>query len=307
MREIDLVRTNPLVDPHLHVWGWEVPVYLFLGGLAAGVMILTALLGRQAAVQRRSTALRWLPWAAPLALSVGMGALLLDLENPANVWRFYTRFRPTSPMSWGAWILLAVYPVSALLALIHLSDGDLARLGRPGRLLAGVRTWAQQREASVRSLAVVLGLALGAYTGILLGAAGMRPAWSSAVLAPLFLVSGTSAGAAFLLLFPLSDGERHLLGRWDRLAIAAELALLALYLFALATGGAGQQAVADLVLGGRLTALFWSLVVVAGLLVPWTMGWIEARQHRPPAWFAAVLVLAGSLALRWVVVAAGQA
>lgn len=305
MREVDLVRTNALVDPVLHVWGWEVPVYLFLGGLAAGVMVLTALLGRRVAEHERSAALRWLPWAAPVALSVGMGALLLDLEHPAHVWRFYTSFRPSSPMSWGSWILLAIYPASVLLALSHLTDADVARLPlRP--VLTRARAWALPREPILRNVAIVLGLALGAYTGLLLGAAGMRAAWSSAVLAPLFLVSGTSAGAAVLLLFPLTPGERHLLGRWERLSMAAELALLAVYLFALATGGAPQQAVASMLLGGRLTAVFWALVVIAGLLVPLTLAMVEARQHRQPAWMASVLTLVGSLALRWVVVAAGQ-
>ena len=33
MLEITTPRHNPLVDPHLTVWSWEIPVYLFLGGL----------------------------------------------------------------------------------------------------------------------------------------------------------------------------------------------------------------------------------------------------------------------------------
>src|SRR6266545_2800689 len=34
-------RHNPLVDPSLHVWAWEIPVYLFLGGFVAGLMVLS--------------------------------------------------------------------------------------------------------------------------------------------------------------------------------------------------------------------------------------------------------------------------
>ena len=40
MLEITTTRHNPLIDPHLAVWSWEIPVYLFLGGLVAGMMIL---------------------------------------------------------------------------------------------------------------------------------------------------------------------------------------------------------------------------------------------------------------------------
>ena len=39
MIEFTSTRANLLVDPFLHVWGWEIPVYLFLGGLAAGLLI----------------------------------------------------------------------------------------------------------------------------------------------------------------------------------------------------------------------------------------------------------------------------
>jgi protein NrfD len=28
-------RMNPHIDPTLGFWGWEIPLYLFLGGLAA--------------------------------------------------------------------------------------------------------------------------------------------------------------------------------------------------------------------------------------------------------------------------------
>ena len=44
MTELTTTRANPMIDPLMHVWGWEIPVYLFLGGLAAGGMVLSALL-----------------------------------------------------------------------------------------------------------------------------------------------------------------------------------------------------------------------------------------------------------------------
>ena len=35
-------RDNPIVDPVMHIWGWEISIYLFLGGLTAGVMFFSA-------------------------------------------------------------------------------------------------------------------------------------------------------------------------------------------------------------------------------------------------------------------------
>ncbi len=249
------------------IWGWEIAVYLFLGGLAAGVMILAGILRGQ------SRAARWLIFIAPLALSLGMLALFIDLENKLHVFRFYTAFRITSPMSWGAWILLLIYPATILYGL------------RPTERL--------------RRINVALGVALGAYTGILLGTLTARAAWSSLFLAPLFLVSGISAGAATAMLLPLSEEERESIRRWDLMAIGAEAIVLGLFFLDL-KGGA-----ASLFFGGPYTAAFWSLVVIAGLVLPVILELVESRR-RIHVVLAPALVLVGGLALRWIFVLAGQ-
>ena len=35
-------RANELIDPSLHIWTWEVAMYLFLGGVTAGIIIFSA-------------------------------------------------------------------------------------------------------------------------------------------------------------------------------------------------------------------------------------------------------------------------
>src|SRR5512147_2904921 len=151
MTEIDVARHSNMIDPQLHVWGWEIPVYLFLGGMAAGVMILTAALWMKR--EDRSPAARWLAFAAPLLVSVGMGALFLDLAFKLHVWRFYLAFRWTSPMSWGAWILLVVYPVTILQGVAGLEPGQVdalaARAGPLAPLVTRARLFAAPREASL--------------------------------------------------------------------------------------------------------------------------------------------------------------
>ena len=42
MTEVDLTGTNGITFPTLATWHWEVAVYLFLGGLVAGLMVLAA-------------------------------------------------------------------------------------------------------------------------------------------------------------------------------------------------------------------------------------------------------------------------
>jgi formate-dependent nitrite reductase membrane component NrfD len=310
MTELDVARHSLLVDPHLHVWGWEIPLYLFLGGMSAGLMILGSVLALRE--PGRSRTVRRLAFAAPALVSLGMGALFLDLTYKLHVWRFYLAFRWTSPMSWGAWILLLVYPVTLALALAGLDDEDagaataaLDRVG-VGRAARALRAFGQRHLEPLAWTHLGVGAGLGIYTGVLLSTLGARALWGSALLGPLFLVSGFSTGAAFLMTFRVEARERHLLARWDEVAIGVELLLLALLLVGLATGGAEGKRAAQLLVGGRYTGAFFGLVVVAGLVAPLLANVLEARSRLRLGVAAPALVMVGGFALRWIFVAAGQ-
>ena len=307
MHELDLSRHSHLVDPQLHVWGWEIPTYLFLGGMAAGTLFLSALLWSRPGPRSRTA--RLLPFFAPALLALGMGALFLDLSRKLHVYRFYLAFRWTSPMSWGAWILVVVFPVAILFGLATIADEDVEALSARAPGLAGLvrsaRPFALRNARPLRMAAAVAAVGLGGYTGVLLSALGARALWGSALLGPLFLVSGISSGAALAMLLPVSAEERSFLGRADVHAMWLELALIAFFLVGLATGGAASREAAALVLGGPYTAPFWALVVIAGLVVPSALELLERRLHAATA-VAPALVLAGGFALRWILVAAGQ-
>jgi formate-dependent nitrite reductase membrane component NrfD len=309
MQETTTTRLNALIDPGLHIWHYEVPLYLFLGGLVAGLMVIAGLWMVRGPDEPRSRALRLMPWAAPVLISAGMLFLWLDLENPFNALRFYFTFQLTSPMSWGSWILLGVYPASTLLAWAstppETRDRWLARLERvPG--IGKLDAWVGSHVPILATLNIVLGAGLGVYTGVLLGTMAARPLWNSAILGPLFLVSGLSTGAAFMMLYRLDRREKQLLSRADMGLISVELLLIALWMIGLAAGGAASRAGLHTIMGGPYTAAFWTLVVALGLVTPLVGEWIEHRRAAVPARFTAALVLVGGLALRWIVVYAGQ-
>jgi len=310
MNEITSTRHNHLIDPVMHVWGWEIPLYLFMGGVVAGIMIFTGWRMLRNPDEDSSTAMGLLPWTAPVAISLGMFFLWLDLEHPFNAWRFYAAFKVSSPMSWGAWILLGIYPVSILLSWVTTPEHLKGLVRRRMEAVSAFRRlddWALGNTRALAVMNIVMGAALGIYTGVLLGTMAARPLWNSALLGPLFLVSGLSTGAAFMLLFGLKDRERRVLGRADMGLIAAELALLALWMIGLATGGGPSEAALATILGGPYTAAFWTMVVALGLLAPLLGEWLEFRHGAVPGRGTAVLVLMGGFALRWILVFAGQA
>lgn len=298
----------------LEIWGYEVAVYLFLGGLTAGILIIGAavhLLGKDHDA----------PWAAgpllllgPILLSLGIVGLFLDLENKAHVLRFYTAFEITSPMSWGSWILLLVYPLNVMMILAtwrkHTPD-LAARVEKraPAGLwsvLATASDWCRDRLPRIAAFTLPVGIALGIYTGILLSAYTARPFWNHAVMGPLFLASGVSTALALTMAFTRSEREHRTMSRLDIAAIALELLLLFLFGYSMFTSTESHQQAIALITGGELTALFWVPFIGLGLVFPLALEIIEQRGARPPRWLVPALVLFGGLVFRVVVLEAGQ-
>lgn len=339
MLELTTTRHNPGIDPLLHVWGWEIPLYLFVGGIVAGMMVLAGLgmLRTARGDDTRSFFSVQTPLLAFMLLNLGMLALLLDLSHPLYVWAIFITLQPTAPMSWGSWILIAVYGVLLISALIRLPESWpwlAARLP----VLQKASDYFVGHAPRLRTLGwvnIVLGVSVGIYTGILLNTMVARPLWNASVLPVLFLVSGLSAGLAAVHLatrvFPGRPAPRSLVGgalaamtqplgaqpparhtvdtliRADVVLLAAEAVLIALLLIYLVSASASQIAAAQLLLHGKYAFIFWGGVVVAGLLVPIVLQVLELGHRIPHTVLPALLVLAGGFALRWVLINAGQA
>jgi protein NrfD len=300
---------NPMVGPSLGIWDWGVAVYLFFGGLAAGLMFLwaaTVLLNRQTECP---FAAYGVPLWTPILLSVGMLTLFLDLEHKLFVFRFYTTFESTSPMSWGSWILLLVYPVTLLMIGSTLRSGypKIAQALERLPFVSAVLSFSERSRRRIAAWSIPLAVALGIYTGVLLSAFSARPYWNTSILGPLFLISGLSTAAAFVLLGCRCTSERRLYARIDVGLIFAELTLVGLLVFGLATGARVQLEAVDLILGGPYTVVFWALFVGAGLLIPLALEFLEGSGGgRAFAVLAAMLVLFGGYMLRAVTVELGQ-
>jgi formate-dependent nitrite reductase membrane component NrfD len=305
MTDITTTRMNHLVDPALHVWAWQIPVYLFLGGMVAGIMAIAGWFLFRGRDRRAESVSYLLPGLGLVLLSVGMLALFLDLEHKLYVWRLYTTFEWRSPMSWGAWILVAVYP-SLIAALVLHPPVWLASLVPSLRPLSA-RLMADERIVqAVASTNLALGGMLGIYTGILLGALGARPAWNSALLGPLFLTSGLSSAAALVHMLARDRAESELLARADNRFLQAELVIIALFLIGLATSTSTHKAAAALFFGGPYTALFWVGVVGVGIAAPLVVQTLAVGHRVRHTAVAPICVVGGGLLLRFVIVSAGQ-
>jgi len=303
-------RHNPKVDPMLGIWTWEISVYLFLGGLTAGIIIFVALMNLLEKNDSHSFSANRLALWAPIVLSVGMTTLFLDLEHKLYVFRFYTTLEPTSPMSWGAWVLMIIYPISILQIFSTFRKGYPMLAGFFERIPAApmILDLSERYVKIISWVAIPSAVALGIYTGVLLSAFNARPFWNTGLLGPLFLVSGMSTAAAFIVLFAKEHAEKRLFTKFDLGLIAVEIVLIMLWLINLATGSEQQlRALEYLTQGGGYAVAFWGGFFLLGLLVPLLLEFIDLmHSNRTLAILGPVLVLLGGYMLRHITVNLGQ-
>jgi len=304
MQELVTTRSNPMIDPALHIWGWPVPVYLFLGGLVAGMMIISGFFLFRQRHREMDCACLQLPLLSIALLTLGMGALFLDLEHKLYAWRMYATFKPASPMSWGSWILILVYP--ALAANMLIRPPSLMAGWRLPRMIAARLQRSAQLIKAIGVVNMLLGGLLGIYTGVLLSALGARPLWNSAMLGLLFLVSGLSTAAAFVHLVARNRIERELLAKADNAFLTLELFLIGMFLIGLVSSTRVHIQAAQLLLSGPYAPVFWVFVIGLGILIPLTIQSLAVSHRVRHTPVAPILVIVGGLILRFVIVAAGQ-
>ncbi len=305
MHELSITRHNELIDPTLHIWGWQIPVYLFIGGLIAGMMIISGYFLFSGRHKQTKCSCFYLPFLSIVILSLGMLALFLDLEHKFYFWRLYTTFQVTSPMSWGAWILLLVYPALILNMIIKIPDLIRDKFPITGDLSDKLK----EHPHFIKNVAVlnmVLGAMLGVYTGILLSTLTGRPLWNSSVLGILFLVSGLSSAAAFVHMIAKDAYERELLAKADNGFLTLELIIVAMFFIGLLTASASQREAASLLLTGPFASVFWVFVIGIGMVIPLFIQLLAVNHKIKHTAIAPIMVIVGGLLLRFVFVAAGQ-
>lgn len=298
-------RMNPGIDPFLHVWHWHIPVYLFLGGLAAGILFFAALYTILGKEKEMPTAVKWATFVVPVALVLGLMALFFDLKHQMYFWRLYTTVRIESPMSWGAWVLMFITPLSMLWAASYIKEA-IPTWNWKFKILDQIMDLVEQYRKALAWIMLALAIILGIYTGILLSAFNARPLWNTSLLGPLFLVSGMSTGAAVIMWMSKDHLERRVMSMIDLVLIIVELFFIIHLFMGFLASTAVQIEAAELFLGGQFTVSFWVFVVILGLIVPAILEALELMGKKIPVAIPALLILFGGLMFRIIMVEAGQ-
>lgn len=273
--------------------------YLFLGGTGGGALVVLSLLEianvpsialRRWLLPSEFFARAWLACVVVLGLSVV--CLLADVGRIDRAFLLFTSSAP-SAIAFGAWSL----------AIACVLSGAFAAANAFG-------AWEIRARMAVPLgiFGVLAGVAVIAYTGVLLYGAPSVVAWQTPLVPTLFTLSGISCGVALCLaMWAFVECRAPLmcpfiaLSRADSAVVLLEAACLVGYtawLFASpATAAAGEALVA-----GDFRWAFWLALVMCGLVVPLAMERaLTFSNSRNQLLWIALFVLVGGLALRCLV------
>lgn len=252
----------------------DVPLYLFLGGLAGASSVLAA----AADLKGYRHLTRVARVTAGMGLLGSLAALFHDLGRPERFLNMLRVFKPTSPLSMGSWTLATFGPLAGAAAVSEVT-GRLSSAGRAAGLAAAA-----------------LGPAMSTYTSVLIADTAV-PAWHEAHRELPFVFGGSAmAAAAGAALTAAPSGQT---GPAGRLAVAGSvLELAAMELLQRRLGlvaepyGKGRA--------GRLVRAAKVLTITGTALA------VGARRNRVGAALAGGCLLGGSIALRFGIFEAGM-
>jgi hypothetical protein len=278
---------RPALKPS--VYGWMVALYIFIGGLSAGLQILVTAAELTAAPDVYTVSI-WGRGIALIGAFLGGILLIVDLHTKRRFYNMLRIFRATSPMSIGTYALMGFGFWSLCAFFIQ-----LFWVGWPATL-CGV-------------LASIVGWVMTTYTASLL-AATATPLWAAAprLLAVRFASSAMATGAAaacIIASFLASDSAMvRIFGNISGVALCVELiaALLAIAIYR-------SKGVSSTLREPRYIMLDWVGARLIGIVSPLVLYLINDFSDLHTvllACLASICVLAGGLLMRGGVLLTGN-
>jgi Fe-S-cluster-containing dehydrogenase component/formate-dependent nitrite reductase membrane component NrfD len=263
---------------HTERWGWKIAAYLWTKAIAAGALLVAAIISSLTGVRSAKLFNVVCPAVALAALAATTALLIFDLKRPDRF--FYLITKP----NFRSWLVIGSY--------FLLGYGALAAAW----LLCGI--FAGSVPAAVQWFAAAFAIASACYSAFLFAQAKGRDLWQSPLFLWHLLVQAMVAGSATILIAGfLVDAPAEI----HRLAVVILLTSLVISLamimgeIALPHVSEDVRIATQLLIKGRLSGRFWGLYIGAGLAAPIVFAVIAFWSAAPTAFSiaASVLALAG--------------
>jgi molybdopterin-containing oxidoreductase family membrane subunit len=280
------------------VWGMPHVFAVFLIVAASGALNVASI----SSVFGKSIYKPAAPLSALLALALlagGLAVLVLDLGRPDRLIVAMTHFNFKSIFAANIILYTGFFGI-VLVYLWFMMDRKL-----------------KYQSSSPGTFAFIWRLVLTTGTGSIFGFLVAREAYSSAMMAPLFIAMSLAFGTAIFILVLLAACaiDKRPLGTvlTERLRVllavfVATTAYLALVQHVTSAYWAGRVDVVSFILlnGGIYTFLFWGVQMGLGTVFPLALTLVPRLRSHGTLAFASVLVVLGGLAQVYVIIIGGQ-
>jgi formate-dependent nitrite reductase membrane component NrfD len=237
--------------PHITPWGKRIAFYLWTKSIAAGVLLLSALLLNMGFEQDAVVLNFFSPALSLIFLAATMLLLVFDLKRPGRFFYLLTKPNLRSWLVLGGYVLM----IFGILASVWLAQGIITGV---------ISIWIVWSTA-------LFAIASACYSAFLFAQARGRDFWQSPLLFWHLLIQAMTAGAAVLMLVGTLVGVSPPMFYWlGNVLVIALLVGLAL-IFAEHIMNRRSEEVAragDLLLKGAFSKQFWIVVVLLGTIGP---------------------------------------
>ena len=237
--------------PHPAPWGWKIAAYLWTKAIAAGVLLVAAILVSLAGGTETTLFNIVCPAVALVGLAVTSVLLIFDLKRPDRF--FYLITKP----NFRSWLVIGTY--------FLIGYGALASAW----LLCGVLN--RSVPGALQWLAAAFAVASACYSAFLFAQAKGRDMWQSPLFLWHLLIQALVAGSSTILIAGILMAVAPEILRPPVLILLISLIVsLAMNMGEIALPHVSEDVrIATRVLtSGRLSRRFWGLVIIVGLIAP---------------------------------------
>ncbi len=174
--DINLTYNVPMQE----TFGTYIAVYFYLTGLSAGSFILSSLRYVFGFEKFKPLAKPGVVLAAILLIMAPL-ALLIHSGHPMRAWHLFVFINPSSPLSWGSF-LLTIYPIVCVIYAYFMFKEN-AKMAK----IMGI-------------IGIPSAIFVHGYTGVVLAVAKARAVWATPIMPLLFLVSAMISGIALMMI-----------------------------------------------------------------------------------------------------------
>ena len=266
-------------------WGLYIACFMFFVGLSAGGLIVASSASVFHIAEYKKVALPAIICSTVCICCAGM-FVLIDMGGIQRVWRILVGPNPTSPLVWDVCVI-SCYLIINIVYLVFMCSK------KPG---------AADKVSIVSRFALPIAILVHSVTAWIFGLQVSKE-WYTAIMAPIFVASAMDSGLALLLLalmglnksgvFKVENKLISSLAGLLAVCIAVDAFFIGCECLTMAYPGAkGAEALS--VMAGGITAPFFLIEIIGGLLIPFLlMVFAKNRANMKLVGLACVLVVAG--------------